>query len=78
MKAQLLIALNRYSQAETAYKKAISLDPKSSEIRLALFWFYIDSRQIEKLKESMFEIEDDLNIPEKLWLPLGYGTLLSK
>ena len=73
LKAETLKALKKFDEAEGAYKMAIKLKPTSSELRLALFWFYIDTKNMAKLKEALFEIEDDLNIDESLWLPLAMG-----
>jgi tetratricopeptide (TPR) repeat protein len=71
MKAETFKALGLFDKAEKAYKKAIKLNPSSSEIKLALFWFYIDSKNIPKLKEEIFKIEDNLKIDKSYYLPLA-------
>ena len=73
IKAETLKELKRFNEAELAYKRAISLNPNSQELKLALFWFYIDTKNIAKLKKAIFEIEDNLNIDKSLWLPLAMG-----
>jgi len=71
MKAETLKILKKYDKAEKAYKKAIALNPNSSELKLALFWFYIDSKNISKLKREMFKVEENIKIDKSYWLPLA-------
>ena len=74
MLAQAYGALDENDKAVDAFRKAIALDPHSAEIEAALLWYFIDHKRIKELKEAIFQIEEEEQIPQALWLPLAVGN----
>jgi hypothetical protein len=71
MRAEVTKSLKLYEEAEKSYKKLISLKSDSSEYKMALFWFYIDTKRTKILKRKIFQIEDSQNVDRSFYLPLA-------
>jgi len=74
MLGQAYKSLGREKNALQAFKKALSLKPHSPEIKATILWAYIDEKDINSLRNMIFELEEKGKIDKSLYLPLAVAN----
>ncbi|MBU1659400.1 tetratricopeptide repeat protein [bacterium] len=70
-KAEVLKYYKEVDKARDAIKVALSIDPDDDEIKLALFWFFMENNLDEELRMSLQNMSEGNNLKEELYLPMA-------